>query len=119
MQPIERPSSDFKNLCLRLGYRRKTVRVWPSTHVTLSGLNWSGGSKSEYHAFSLIDGKLSSPRLDGPPPWANPAEGVRVEIPPDTVVVSTGWFSGKPATIYIYVRPENMPMLLEEHHAAV
>lgn len=119
MNSFVRPSSDFKAICQRLGYRKKTVRVWPGTHVTLSGLNWSGGSKTQYHAFSLVDGRLSSPRFDGPPPWANPVEGVRVEIPLDTVVVSTGFFCGKPSTMYIYARPENMPQLLESHNADV
>lgn len=119
MAPIERPASEFKALCQRLGYRKKTVRIWTGTHVTLTGLNWSGGSKTQYHAFSLEDGKLSSPRLDGPPPLANPAEGARVEIPPNTIVVSTGFFCGKPSTMYIHVRPENMPMLLEAPNAHV
>lgn len=118
MYGIERSAKEFPGLCRKFNYRKRTVRVVPGTHVTLTDLNWSGGSKSEYHAYSLDSGKLSSPRLDGPPPWANPAEGARVEIPPNTIVVRLGWFCGKPSTMFIYVRPDNMPLLLGEQHAA-
>jgi hypothetical protein len=102
------------DIAKRFNYRKKKVSVCATKSVTLCDLNWSGGTKSEYHAVGLNSGKIVSPKLDGPAPWDNRTEGATIALPVDVIIVRTGWFCGKPSTMTIYVRPENMPALIGE-----
>lgn len=110
--------SDYRNIkeiaeiAKALGYRRKKYLLFPSYHVTLQGLNWSGGSRSEYTAVDLVT--LSTRQPGRPHPMNNAAEGARVELPYGTALAKTGTFMGKPAMLYLYVRPDNMPVILEK-----
>lgn len=114
MIAIERSAKEFKKICQALGYRRQKVRLIPTEAVRLMGLNWEGGSKNTYHACSLGTGGIrSASHLGNPHPWDNENEGARIGIPTNTVVIRTGVFLGKESIMEIYVRPENMPKLLE------
>ena len=96
-----------------LNYRKRKANINVTTHVTLCDLNWSGGTRSEYHTMSLVTGEtLSHAHFSNPAPWNNHREGVTVEIPLDTIVIRTGHFCGKASTATIYVHPDNMAKLL-------
>ena len=95
-----------------LSYRKRQFALTVTTRVTLQDLNWSGGTRSEYHAIRLADLATASPQLSVRPPWDNPAEGTTVEIPAGVAIARTGHFCGKPYTMTLYVRPENAPLLL-------
>jgi len=113
MPYIKRDAKEFRNILNTIGYRKRSVQVCPSDKITVYGLNWDGGSRSEYTAVTL-DGKpvgdLSKYNMVAP--WQNPANGSTLPIPPGVVVIKHGVFMGKPATAYIYVNPADMPALL-------
>jgi len=110
---IKRNAKEFSELCRALGYRKKTVYVSATTSVTITGVNWSGGSRSTYHGVDLESGRINTASHFGiPAPWANQYEGATVELVPGKALVETGTFCGKPAVMFIYVHPDNMPALL-------
>lgn len=109
-----RDTREVKQLAQRIGYRKKQYALRVAEKVTLQGLNWSGGSRTQYTAVDLDSLESRTPNLSVPPPWANPAEGATVEIPPGVVVLEHGHFCGKPSTMVVHVRPENAPRLLGE-----
>lgn len=116
MSSIERPASDFAAILKPLGYRKRKVWVRPASKVTLSDLNWSGGTRSEYRAFA-IGGTVqlgSMARWNQVHPWDNAAEGKSIEIPAGAIVVRTGHFCGKESMATIYVNPADMPRLLPQ-----
>lgn len=119
MNRIERPASEFKSLCLQLGYRRRTVVVAAVESVTLQGLNWDGGSKYVYSAVDLQSGKAVTPELGIAHPMFNENEGARIAMRPDVVICQHGVFMGKPSRMVIYVHPSNMPKFVENQHAPV
>jgi len=95
-------------------YRKRKVFIVPRKTVTFNGVNWSGGSRSEYRACS-IDGQKQGKlvNMGQAAPWENPFEGMKVDLPLNTVIVEGGYFCGKKSTLCIYVNPENMPLLLK------
>lgn len=93
-------------------YRRRKVWIQPCEHMTMQGVNWSGGSRNTYTAIDLETGRQATPNTGAPAPWNNPFEGLEVAIPKGIVIVRTGFFCGKPSMMTIYVHPENMPKLL-------
>lgn len=109
-----RDTWEVKQLAARVGYRKKQYALNVTQKVTLQGLNWSGGSRTQYTAIDLDSLDSSTPNFGAPPPWANPAEGVAVEIPLNMVILEHGLFCGKPSTMVVHVRPENAPRLLGE-----
>lgn len=115
MKRIEVSSKNFKGICNSLGYRRMKVKLCVTNEVTLHGLNWDSGSKNTYHACDLSTGLIrTGAHLGNPHPWFNKNEGEKVSIPPNMAVIKTGYFLGKESMMEIYVRPENMPKLLED-----
>ncbi len=110
---IKRPAKDFPDICRALGYRKRAVYVCPTTRAVISGVNWSGGSRSVYHGVDLASGHIQTAAHFGQPaPWANPFEGATIDILPGKALIETGTFCGKAATMRIYVHPDNMPALL-------
>ena len=93
-------------------YRKRNVFIKESDTVTFYDVNWSGGTRSEYRACT-IDGKplQTMVNMGGPAPWANPFEGLKVNIPPGMVVVSGGHFCGKVATLSITINPLDVKLL--------
>lgn len=94
-------------------YRRKKVYIRASENVTLHDLNWSGGTRAEYRACT-VNGEWagSTSRYHACPPWANPAEGSVIPIPPGMIVVQGGTFCGKDSTLSLHVNPTDMPKYL-------
>jgi len=94
-------------------YRKHKVIVVVTDKVTLSGLNWDGGTRRDYTAITL-DGLRVTGNMDKYAmmhPWSNPAEGKTLPLPSGYVVVSGGTFCGKPAAITLYINPH------DTHHA--
>jgi hypothetical protein len=94
-------------------YRRRKVMIWARSNVTLSGLNWDGGSRSEY-AGCTLDGQPTgnASRFHRFHPADNPGEGRTIAVPTGCALVQGGTYCGRPATLYIYVNPEDMPRLI-------
>jgi len=93
-------------------YRKRTVNVEVTDKVTFYDVNWTGGTKSEYHACTISGEPLENRVNMGIlPPWQNPYEGLEIEIPPGMVVVEGGWFCGKERNLYIYINPADQKLL--------
>ncbi len=90
-------------------YKKRKVYVSASESVRLYGLNWDGGSRSQYRACT-INGETNGKHIDmsRQAPWNNQYEGLEINIPPDCVIVSGGVFCGKTATLHLHVHPSNM-----------
>ena len=97
----------------QLGYRKRKVNVRAAESFTIHGVNWSGGSKTVYHAVDLVTNEVKSLGHFGDrAPWDNPYEGATLPTVPGIAVVQTGWFCGKTATMFVTVHPADMPKLL-------
>jgi len=96
------------------GYRKKNVFVSATTKVTIGGLNWDGGSRSEFAGCTVAGestGNLS--RYSRFAPWdRRQLHGVEVLLESGLIIVEAGYFCGKPATAHLYVHPDDMPKLL-------
>ena len=91
-------------------YKRKKVTIWHHGSVTLSDLNWSGGTRKEYRACT-IDGLEIPAKHDfhSAAPWNNKFEGMKVEIPQGCVIVEGGYFCGKQSILYLHINPLDLP----------
>src|SRR5947209_2352229 len=95
-------------------FKGRKIRVYTSETVTLSDLNWSGGTRSQYRAVTLDGAAVGNvDRYNQVAPWANPVEGVTVPIPAGVVVVEHTIFCGKDMGLRIWTNPEDMPKLLQ------
>jgi len=115
MSSFYTPTKNFGSLARVLRYRKRKVRVVPTTRVTITDIYWSGGSRSVYHAYDLETGEVAA--LNSRThlfPTKNPVEGTTLDIPAGVAVVVTGTFMGKPATMSIYARPENLPATITD-----
>jgi hypothetical protein len=94
-------------------YKRHKVAIIATNSVSIYGLNWDGGSRYQYRAATLDGRKAGNlDRYNNFAPWDNPANGSTVDVVPGACIVKGGTFCGKPAMLYIYVRPEDLtPML--------
>lgn len=102
-------------------YKGRKIVVEPATEVCLYDLNWSGGSRNQYHACDLTGAPLGSmDRWNATAPWVwvNAAEGKSIPLPPGAVVVRSTIFSGTDCGLTIYVNPADMPKLLPAQVAA-
>lgn len=91
--------------------RKVKARAVEKVHIT--GLNWSGGSRSQYRSCT-IDGRPlgSMDHHNQVAPWDQTAEGQSCPIPPGAVVVEHSIFCGKDSGLTIYVHPNDMPKFL-------
>lgn len=90
-------------------YKRKKVYVYSRDSVTLTDLNWSGGTRSEYRTCTLAGEAIgSTEKYAQLAPWNNFAEGKTIPIPPGFVVVRGGHFLGKPSILSLYINPSNL-----------
>jgi len=117
MDPIRLKKSDVKPL-VELSfpdYRGRTFRAVPTREVTFYNTNWDGGSRSQYAAVRMNDGKAAV--YDAPAPWNNPVEGTTFALPPDVVIVEHIIFCGKDLGLRFYVHPERLKHLLPREEA--
>ena len=99
-------------------YHGMKVKIQAAERVTLSDLNWSGGTRSQYRGCTL-DGRKTGGADTGnmQPPWANQYEGAVVPIPPGMCLVMHSHFCGKDSGLTIYVHPSDMPKYLPSGNA--
>jgi hypothetical protein len=117
MNMIKVASKDVKEIILATfpGYKKRNVYICPNDKVYLGGLNWSGGSRSEYRACTITGRSLSNQYdMSAPAPWNNPFEGKEIAIPQGYIVVKGGHSCGKEATLQINVNPADMPRYLTQ-----
>lgn len=94
-------------------YSGRKFKVEAAERVTLSDLNWSGGSRSQYRTCTIDGiGIGSADKWNAVAPWSNRAEGTTHQIPEGAVVVRHSIFCGKDTGLTIYVHPASMPALL-------
>lgn len=100
-------------------YKGRKIALEPARSVNLNDLNWSGGTRNQYRTCTL-DGLAvgGSDRYALMAPWANPAEGVTLSLPPGFLVVRHGMFQGRDVGLTIYVHPDDLAGLLPEPIAA-
>jgi hypothetical protein len=95
-------------------YKGRKIVIKPALFVYLAGLNWSGGSRSQYRACTL-DGTRTG-GADGynqrHPLNNRQVEGAQLPIPPGHVVVEHTLFCGKDIGIRIHTNPVDLPQLL-------
>jgi hypothetical protein len=93
-------------------YRGRKFKIEARTTLTLSGVHWDGGSRSEFRAVRLTDNGVAS--LDtSAAPWNCKVEGSRVEIPEGVAIVEHSIFCGKDMGLRVYVHPANMQKFLQ------
>lgn len=87
------------------GYRKHRLYITHNSpmEVTLHGLNWSGGSRSEFVLHDLVSGKSKPVGDNMSAPWVNKDAGRTVPVLPGTVIVEGGTFCGKQATLRIHI----------------
>jgi hypothetical protein len=78
---------------------------------------WDGGRKDEFVLIDLASYEVwhmptSHPYFDRRPDGQRMGNVELAELPPGACLVQGGYFCGKPSTIRIHLRPENMAKLL-------
>lgn len=106
------PTKQVRDIAKICGYRKREVTIVATDKVTLTNLNWSGGTRSEYRGIDLASGATTKPALSMNPPWANLHEGQTIDLPAGFIIARTGYFCGRESMMTIYVHPSNMPALL-------
>ena len=72
------PTKDVKLTKLFPDYRKRQVSLRQGTSVSLNGLNWDGGSRSEYTLVDLTTRQMTRIGNNIAAPWNNKDEGSRV-----------------------------------------
>jgi hypothetical protein len=95
-------------------YRGRKLRICPSEKVTLTQLNWEGGSRSQYRAVTLEGFPIgNTDEYNQVAPWNNPAEGKTFAIPQGVVIVEHVMFCGKDLGLRIWTNPQDMPKFIK------
>lgn len=89
--------------------RKFYVEVCETTNIY--NLNWCEGTRNQYRAYRISDGRVESPGLEHNAPWKQPAEGATVQVPPGILVVCHSHFCGRDCGITIYANPADVGAL--------
>lgn len=113
MTSVELPIKIISSVAQQVGYRRRKFRLVVCESVTLQDLNWSGGTRNEYHGVNLETNDVSSaPKINRPHPMNNESEGARVALRSGVAILRTGYFCGQVSMATLYVHPSNAPALI-------
>ena len=94
-------------------YTGRKFTVKAAASVTLYDLNWSGGTRNQYHAATTAGKPIGNGQaFNAAAPWKNNAEGETITIPPGAIVAEHSIFCGKDCGITFYINPADMPRLL-------
>lgn len=105
---IEIAKKDFPLASSFPSYRKRKVRIVKTLRVSIQDLNWSGGTRSEYHSVQLTGsggGVATYHSWNMTAPWDNIREGSYVDLAPGKAMVRTGHFCGKESVLTMYVHP--------------
>lgn len=96
---------------------RRPVRVVEFRGPRNVNSYWDGGSKDEYRLVHLVTGQVwhaptSHPFYDRRDDGQRCGNLELRELPENVALVSGGYFCGKPATVTVHLRPENMVKML-------
>ena len=96
---------------------RKPIRVVLFQGPRNLNSYWDGGSKDEYRLVNLKTGEVwmmpsSHPAFDRRPDGQRMGNIEISELPENVALLSGGTFMGKPATVTVHLRQENMTPLL-------
>ena len=93
-------------------YRKHKVILCVTSGLTLSGGSWDGGSRSSYSG-ATINGEPFALRYNTTPSHFNGGKPDTIAIiEPDTLVLQSGTFCGKPATLTLYALQETIDQLI-------
>ena len=87
-------------------YTGRKIKIEFTETVILNATYWDGGTRSSYAAV-LADG--SHKRLRSFAPWDNPAEGKKITLSVDVLIIEHSIFCGKDCGIRIYAHPTHLP----------
>lgn len=88
--------------------KRKARIAAPKDVITLGGMYWDGGSRTDYFVVTMRDGApLRATQLQhtAPPQFGGPQTEPTFLISPGQVLVAAGTFCGKPATPVLHFHP--------------
>ena len=92
--------------------RKHKVMVWEAASWEIHGcdLGWSGGSRASFFWINAETGEVKSVDTSGLSTWAGGSGALSktVEIKPGWILVKTGTFCGKPATVSLIGRGEDI-----------
>ena len=92
--------------------RKHKVIVWETTSWEIHGsdLGWSGGSRAAFFWVNAETGETAHVDTSGLSTWAGGTGALSkvVEIEPGWILVKTGTFCGKPATLSLMGRGEDI-----------
>ena len=91
-------------------YSGRKFKVSLAGVFTAYDTNWGGGTRNQYVAVPLFDGRPSV--LDVPAPWLNQVEGKTVTIPQGFAVVEHSIFQGHDMGLTIHVNTQDMAKVL-------
>lgn len=96
---------------------RKPIKVEEFKGPVIVNSYWDGGSRDEYRLIDLTTGRVAS-IPESHPAYNRTDDGTPCgrlelrELPPNCALVAGGTFCGKPATVRVMLRPENLVKLL-------
>jgi hypothetical protein len=110
MKPIRVATKDLPSHIAQTISARE-VEIWLTDSVTIDSMQWSGGTRYGY-AIASLDGGEIKPIIDTRP-WPESMNPLgETTLPLRHVIIKSGTFCGKTATVYIYAREADVsPML--------
>lgn len=92
------------------GFNKRQVQVTPAEEVPLTGMNWSGGYKTDYVAVNLSSGDSA----DFPDPEWNELYQLRtVKMRAGIAIIAYQW-AGLSKFVEVYLHPSNVVQQIEE-----
>jgi hypothetical protein len=108
---IEIPTREFSLRKSFPAYRKRSVRIVKANRVTTTDLNWSDGTRSEYHVVDFAHGDRGEVKLMSAwnmlAPWNNSYEGSVIDLTPGRGIIRTGMFCGKQSMLTLYIHPDD------------
>ena len=92
------------------GFNKRQVQVTPAEEVSLTGMNWSGGYKTDYVAVNLSSGDSA----DFPEPEWNAVYELRKVKMRAGIAIIAYQYSGLSKFVEVYLHPSNVVQQIEE-----
>ena len=107
----DRLPTKILNPTLKKLTRKREFVIEFTESVTTHGTEWSGGSRSSYSSVTPRGGPLMPHDNDQyPEGWPSCKPGLKI-VEPGRIVVETGTFCGKPATLVVHCHPDDLHLV--------